>query len=126
MSERVWLVVASPRTEKISARAPVTMANTTIQWSVKSTVSIIGLHYSVQPTARPELWSIAEILCYSFSRQTQNSGTAYVFLPTQPKINAATEFKVVDKFFGRTAAGSQMRDVREVRFTSESRHVRRN
>ena len=76
--------------------------------------------------ARPELWSIAEFLCDSFSRQTQNSGTAYVFLPTQPKINAATEFKVVDKFFGRTAGGNQMRDVREVRFTSESGHVRRN
>jgi hypothetical protein len=46
----------------------VTMANTTILWSVKSTVSIIGLHYSVQPRARPELWSIAEFLFDSFSR----------------------------------------------------------
>jgi len=126
MSERVWLVVASPRTEKISERAPVTMANTTILWSVKSTVSIIDLHYSVPPTARPELWSVAEFLCDSFSRQTQNSGTAYVFLTTQPKINAATEFKVVDKFFGRTTAGNRMRDVREVRFTPESGHVRCN
>ena len=95
------------------------MANTTILWSVKSTVSIIGLHYSVQPTARPELWSVAEFICDNFSRQTQISGTAYVFLPTQ-QINAAIEFKVVDKFFGRTAAGNQMRDVGEVRFTPNS------
>src|SRR6185369_5037525 len=41
---------------------------------------------------RPELWSIAEFVCDSLSRQTQNSGTAYVFLPTQQKIIAAGQW----------------------------------
>src|SRR5262249_2756103 len=41
------LQVRGPK--KISASAPVITANTTTAWSVKSTVSIVGLHYSVQP-----------------------------------------------------------------------------
>jgi hypothetical protein len=68
----------------------------------------------------------SEFRCDSFPRQTKNSGTAYVFLATQPKINAATEFKVVDEFFGGTTAGNQMRDVREACLTPESGHVRWN
>jgi hypothetical protein len=47
MSERMRCVVASPKTENISATALVIMAKTTMPWSVKSTVSIIGLQFSV-------------------------------------------------------------------------------
>jgi hypothetical protein len=39
MSARVRLVVASPTTESVSARA-LAMRNTTMPWSVKSTVSM--------------------------------------------------------------------------------------
>jgi hypothetical protein len=82
------------------------MANTTIPWSVKSTDSIIGLHYSVQPTARPEFLVHCRIPFATASPvKRKNSGTAYVFLPTQPLI-----------FVGRTTAGKQMRDVREARY----------
>jgi hypothetical protein len=55
MSERVRRVVASPKTENISATALVVMAKAKMLWSVKSTVSIVSLHYSVQPLARTEL-----------------------------------------------------------------------
>ena len=42
MSERVRCVVASPKTDSISAMALVAMTKTTMPWSVKSTVSIGG------------------------------------------------------------------------------------
>src|SRR5262245_15707107 len=44
MSERICCVVASPKTESRSAAAVAVTANTTMSWSVKSTVSIMGLH----------------------------------------------------------------------------------
>jgi hypothetical protein len=42
MSERMRRVVASPKTENISAKALVVMAKTATPWSVKSTVSIMS------------------------------------------------------------------------------------
>ena len=43
MSERVGFVVASPKTDRISAMALVVMAKTTMPRPVKSTLSIMGL-----------------------------------------------------------------------------------
>jgi len=85
------------------------MTNTTIPWSVKSTVSILA---SITLSSRRRGQSsgpLQNFVCNSLSRQTQNSGTAYVFLQTQSKIDAITEFNVVDIFLADTA-GEQMRD----------------
>jgi len=49
MSKRVRRVVASPKTDNISAMALVAAAKTTMPWSEKSTVSIVSLHCSVPP-----------------------------------------------------------------------------
>src|SRR5262249_43462357 len=46
MSERVCCVVVSPKTESISAIALAAMANTTMSWSVKSTVSISASNWN--------------------------------------------------------------------------------
>ena len=76
---RVRRIVANPKTENISAMALVVMAKTKMLWSVKSTVSIMGLQFSV---FRARSASAGEVTCDLCSKSVflqNNPGTSCVF-----------------------------------------------
>src|SRR4029434_4886319 len=84
MSERICCVVASPKTESRSAAAVAVIANTTMSWSVKSTVSIMDLHTLI--LSHEARANAIAVICHLGSKcvfdTSDNSGTGYVFLPT--------------------------------------------
>jgi hypothetical protein len=85
MSERICCVVASPKTESRSAAAVAVIANTTMSWSVKSTVSIMDLHtLNLSQRGRTQRYcsNLLPWLKMCLLTHRDNSGTGYVFLPT--------------------------------------------